>query len=63
MLKVGNITTIALLSPLTYVGVQLGLYMNNRVSQRWFDRVVYAVLLLSGLQLLGMDKLVMRLFH
>jgi uncharacterized protein len=63
MLKMGNITTIALLSPLTYVGVKLGLYMNNRVPQKWFDRVVYGVLFLSGLQLLGVDKLVGRLFH
>ncbi len=55
----GNITTIALLSSLTYVGVRLGLYMNNRVCQKWFDRVVYGVLFLSGLQLLGIDELVM----
>jgi uncharacterized protein len=62
MLKVGNITTIALLSPLTYVGVKLGLYLNNRFSQKWFDRVVYGVLFLSGLQLLGVDRLIFRLF-
>jgi uncharacterized membrane protein YfcA len=62
MLKVGNLTTIALLAPLTYVGVKLGLYMNNRVSQKWFDRIVYGVLFLSGLQLLGVDKLITRLF-
>lgn len=61
MLKVGNITTIALLSPLTIVGVKLGLYMNNRVSQKWFERIVYSVLFVSGLQLLGVDKLIMRL--
>jgi uncharacterized protein len=61
MLKVGNLTTIALLSPLTYVGVRLGLYMNNRVSQKWFDRIVYGVLFLSGLQLLGVEKLIYRL--
>ena len=63
MLKVGNITTIALLCPMTYVGVRLGLYLNGRFSQKWFDRVVYGVLFLSGVQLLGVDKLVMRLFR
>ncbi len=63
MLKVGNITTIALLSPLTYVGVRLGLYLNGRFSQKWFDRVVYGVLFLSGVQLLGVDKLVVSLFR
>ena len=62
MLKVGNIATIAMLAPLTYVGVKLGLYLNNRFSQKWFDRVVYGVLFLSGLQLLGVDKLVALLF-
>ncbi len=63
MLKVGNITTIALLSPMTYVGVRLGLYLNGRFSQKWFDRVVYGVLFLSGVQLLGVDKLVVSLFR
>jgi uncharacterized protein len=62
MLKVGNIATIAMLAPLTYVGVRLGLYLNNRFSQKWFDRVVYGVLFLSGLQLLGIDKLIALLF-
>jgi hypothetical protein len=41
--------------------VKLGLYLNNRFSQKWFDRVVYSVLFVSGLQLLGVDKLVFRL--
>ena len=63
MLKVGNLTTIALLSPLTYVGVRLGLYLNGRFSQKWFDRVVYGVLFLSGLQLLGVGKLVLSIFR
>ena len=63
MLKVGNITTIALLAPLTYVGVQLGLYLNNRVSPKWFNRVVYGVLFVSGLDLIGIPKLVSGLFH
>jgi uncharacterized protein len=63
MLKVGNLTTIALLSPLTYVGVKLGLYLNGRFSPKWFERVVYGVLFLSGLQLLGVHKLVISLLR
>jgi uncharacterized protein len=63
MLKVGNVTTIALLSPMTYVGVRLGLYLNGRFSQKWFDRVVYGVLFLSGMQLLGVGNLAVRLFR
>jgi len=63
MLKVGNITTIAFLAPLTIVGVKLGLYLNNRVSPKWFNRVVYGVLFVSGLDLLGVPKLFGGLFR
>ena len=63
MLKVGDITTIVFLAPLTYVGVKLGLYLNNRVSPKWFNRVVYGVLFVSGLDLIGAQKLLMTLFQ
>jgi uncharacterized protein len=51
LLKVGNLWTIALLSPLCYVGVRLGVYLNRRFSDVWFMRLVYTILLLSGIQL------------
>jgi len=52
LLKPSNVTTIALLAPLCYVGVRLGVYLNRRVSEVWFTRVVYTFLFLAGIQLL-----------
>jgi len=51
LLKVGNLMTILLLAPLSYVGVRLGIYLKGRFTDLWFNRVVYAVLLLAGVQL------------
>lgn len=51
LLRAGNLTTIILLAPLTYVGVKLGIYLNKRSTDLWFNRVVYTILLLTGLQL------------
>jgi hypothetical protein len=51
LLKVGNLVTIALLAPLCYVGVLLGVYLNRHFSEKWFNRLVYGILFLSGLQL------------
>ena len=51
LLKPGNFTTIALLAPLCYVGVRLGVYLNRRVSEEWFTRVVYTFLFLAGIHL------------
>lgn len=51
LLRVGNLTTILLLSPLAYVGVALGVYLNRRFSDRWFNRLIYGLLLLTGIEL------------
>lgn len=51
LLRPGNLMTILILSPLTYLGVKLGIYFNKKFSDRWFIRVVYTVLFLTGLQL------------
>jgi uncharacterized protein len=51
LLRVGNITTILLLAPLTYVGVWLGIYLNRRFSDVWFNRLIYALLVWTGLEL------------
>jgi len=53
LLRVGNITTILLLAPLAYVGVWLGIFLNKRFSERWFIRLVYAMLFLTGLELVS----------
>jgi uncharacterized protein len=51
LLRVGNITTILILAPLAYVGVRLGVYLNKRFTDRWFNRLVYSLLFLTGLEL------------
>ncbi|MCC9077968.1 sulfite exporter TauE/SafE family protein [Litorilinea aerophila] len=52
LLRVGNLTTILILSPLAYLGVRLGVYLNRRFSDRWFNRLVYTLLFLTGVQLI-----------
>lgn len=60
LLKVGNLMTILILSPLTYVGVVLGIYLNKRFNDVWFNRVIYTLLFLTGVQLiLGQSLLVL----
>jgi len=40
------------LLPVIPVGVWLGVWLNRRVSERWFSRLVYAFTFLAGLQLI-----------
>ena len=40
------------LAPVAVVGVYLGLWLHHRLSERWFYRLCYALLLLTGLRLL-----------
>lgn len=58
LLRVGNLTTILILAPLGYVGVRLGIYLNRRFTDVWFNRLVYALLLLTSVQLLAGESLV-----
>lgn len=62
LLKVGNLLTILILSPLTYLGVVLGIYLNKRFNDIWFNRVIYTLLLLSGLQLIA-GKSLLKLIY
>lgn len=58
LLRVGNLYTIALLLPVAYIGVLLGYFLNRKCSDRWFNRLVYGLLTLTGLQLVsGFDLL------
>jgi uncharacterized protein len=52
LLHIGNALTILLLLPLTYVGSRLGLFLNKRFSNLWFNRVMYVFLTLTAVQLL-----------
>lgn len=52
LLRIGNLTTILILAPLALVGVTIGVYLNKRFSEIWFNRIVYVLLLITGLQLI-----------
>ncbi|MDP6777775.1 MAG: sulfite exporter TauE/SafE family protein [Candidatus Latescibacteria bacterium] len=52
LIQSGHLVTIAILAPLSYVGVRLGIFLNRRFSEIWFNRVVYTMLLLTGIQLI-----------
>jgi uncharacterized membrane protein YfcA len=43
---------VILLAPLTYVGVKLGISLNRRFTDLWFNRFVYAMLFVTGFQLI-----------
>ncbi|MEE2657775.1 MAG: sulfite exporter TauE/SafE family protein [Candidatus Latescibacterota bacterium] len=49
----GNISAVAVLAPLTWIGVRSGVYLNRRFDDLWFNRVVYGVLLVAGIKLLS----------
>ncbi len=52
LFHLGNIPTILLLLPLTWVGTQIGLFLNKRFSNLWFNRILYVLLTLTAIQLL-----------
>ena len=53
LLRVGNLTTILILAPLAVVGVWLGVRLNRRFSEKWFNRLVYTLLCLTGIELVS----------
>lgn len=52
LLRVGNLLTILILAPLIYVGVRLGIYLNKHFSEKWFNVVIYTLLVLTAIQLI-----------
>jgi hypothetical protein len=52
LLHMGNLYTILLLLPVAYLGVRLGAYLNRRCSDVWFNRLVYGLLLATGIELI-----------
>lgn len=63
LLRSGNLLTTLLLGPLAYVGVRLGIYLNSHFSERWFNRLVYTILFLTGIQLMLGRSLLMSLLR
>jgi uncharacterized protein len=62
LLRVGNLSTVLLLAPLTFVGVQLGVWLNGRFNERYFTYVIYALLLLTGIELVSGVSVINLLF-
>lgn len=52
ILRLEHLMVIAVLSPLSYLGVKFGIFLNRRFTDVWFNRIVYAVLFLTGVQLI-----------
>lgn len=50
-LSAENLTTSATLAPFVILGVGLGFYLNKRVSQELFTRIIFVVLFFAGLKL------------
>jgi len=56
LLHVGNLAIVLVLLPVSYLGVKLGFLLNQRCSDKWFKRLIYGLLFLTGIQLLfGID--------
>lgn len=51
LIRVGNLIATLMLIPVAFIGVKLGVWMNKRVNQTVFNRIVYTFLLLTGIQL------------
>lgn len=52
LLRMSNLLTILILAPLIYVGVRLGIYLNRHFSEKWFNVVIYTLLVLTAIQLI-----------
>ena len=62
LLRVGNLTSIVVLSPLAYVGVKIGVALNRRFSDQWFNRIIYLGLFLTAIQLIAGRSIVHLIF-
>lgn len=51
-LDLSNLATSAVLLPVVPLGIWLGAWLHERISERWFFRVIYASLILIGLRLM-----------
>jgi len=62
LLLVGNLTVMVLLLPVLFIGTRLGVWLNRRFSEVWFNRVVYVILFLVGIQLILGQSVIGLLF-
>jgi uncharacterized membrane protein YfcA len=52
LLNPTNLTAVAILAPLTLLSVRLGIILNRHFTDVWFNRIVYTVLVVTGIRLL-----------
>ena len=62
ILRMEHLLSIAVLAPLCYVGVKLGIFLNQRFTDVWFNRIVYTILFLTGGQLILGKSFILYLF-
>ena len=58
--------TTLLLAPLAYAGVKMGIFLNIRFTDRWFNRVIYVLLAVTALQLIlggSLLEMVVKVSH
>jgi len=53
LLHIGQWSTIFVLAPFAFIGVRLGIWLNRRFSEIWFTRLIYGILLITGIQLIS----------
>ena len=53
LLHIGQWSTILVLAPFAFIGVRLGVWLNRRFSEVWFTRLIYGILLITGIQLIS----------
>jgi uncharacterized protein len=63
LLSIDNLLVALLLLPLAYGGVALGVWLNRAVRERGFTLAIYALLTLTGIQLVTGGSLIERLVH
>ena len=61
ILRAEHLVTIAILSPLGYAGVRLGIFFNKRFTDHWFNLIVYSILFIAGVQLISGKNLIQLL--
>ncbi|MNE95478.1 hypothetical protein D3C80_1935710 [compost metagenome] len=50
--SVSSLTASLALAPVVVIGVWLGIWLQGRVNHRWFYRIAWAGLLVTGVQLI-----------
>ncbi len=58
LIAIGDLTTILILAPICLLSARLGIFLNKRFDPLWFNRIVYALLFLTGLQLVVGESLI-----